>query len=205
MIPNLTKTIVWISVIIAIATAQMPRTDHWYERNEQFNSELDSIPEGKVVLLGNSITEGFDLVRFFPGAELINRGIAGDHLDGVLERIENSATKLKPKRMGFLTNRYVIKAGTPKIQRVLTLPGSSPIACTVKISIAVISPMPTAQVVSCHRVMNFDSVTSALLPIGLKAHANNITSGYSITLLNRRGATRALKIPPSTPPIDKHK
>ena len=75
------------------------RTEHWRLRNQQFEAELDTISRGQVVFLGNSITEGFPLEDYFPGKGLINRGIKGDHLDGLLERINNSAVGLKPKKL----------------------------------------------------------------------------------------------------------
>lgn len=51
------------------------------------------------VFLGNSITEGFDLKSYFPNRPLINRGISGDHIDGLIERLDNSAIKLKPLKL----------------------------------------------------------------------------------------------------------
>lgn len=75
------------------------RTEHWQTRNQQFNTEMDSIGHPDNVFLGNSITEGFDLETLFPGHELANRGIAGDHLDGLIQRLENSALSLEPEKL----------------------------------------------------------------------------------------------------------
>lgn len=75
------------------------RTDHWQKRNFQFEAALDSLGEVDNVFLGNSITEGFDLEQYFPGHETANRGIVGDHLDGLVERLGNSAVGLKPEKL----------------------------------------------------------------------------------------------------------
>ena len=75
------------------------RTKHWHLRNNLFNTELDSIPKGGIVFLGNSITEGFKLDEYFPEAQTINRGIVADHIDGLVERLYNSAVGLEPKKI----------------------------------------------------------------------------------------------------------
>lgn len=75
------------------------RTDHWHLRNGLFNSELDSVPRHGNVFFGDSIIEGFDLEHYFPGHVVINRGIVGDHLDGLIERLNNSVVALQPERV----------------------------------------------------------------------------------------------------------
>jgi hypothetical protein len=93
--------------------AQHVRTDHWRERNQGFISELDTIKPGRIVFIGNSITEGFDLGRFFPHSNPINRGISGDHIDGLLERLETSVIRLKPSRLYVMIGINDIGAGDP--------------------------------------------------------------------------------------------
>jgi len=41
-----------------------------------------------IVFLGDSLTEWFELGRFFPGKPIVNEGIAGDTTFGLLERLE---------------------------------------------------------------------------------------------------------------------
>jgi len=108
----------WVlCIIMTISTgsiqAQHVRTDHWRERNRSFASEPDSIPPGRVAFLGNSITEGFDLGRFFPQSDPVNRGISGDHIDGLLERLETSVIRLKPSRLYVMIGINDIGAGDP--------------------------------------------------------------------------------------------
>lgn len=43
---------------------------------------------GRVVFLGDSITEYCDLAAYYPGLDAVNQGIAGDTTGGMLERLE---------------------------------------------------------------------------------------------------------------------
>lgn len=97
----MTRKLILIFVLFSITlqAQDRERTDHWKQRNDLFDQELGSAPRGEIVFLGNSITEGFDLEAFFPEKTLINRGIVGDHLDGLLERLENSAVALQPRKI----------------------------------------------------------------------------------------------------------
>lgn len=95
--------LVVLSMIGSLLLAQeRERTEHWNMRNELFDKELSSAPQGTVVFLGNSITEGFDLPTAYPGKDYVNRGIIGDHLDGVIQRLGNSAVGLKPQKIFLL-------------------------------------------------------------------------------------------------------
>jgi len=85
--------------VLPLQGGERVRTDHWHKRYAQFEAALDTLDQVDNVFLGNSITEGFDLERYFPGHEVANRGIVADHLDGLLERLENSAVGLKPKKL----------------------------------------------------------------------------------------------------------
>ncbi len=95
-----TKTLIpFILLVISLNGLARERTDHWHLRNDQFDSELDSIPKHGIVFLGNSITEGFKLDKYFPEVSTINRGIVADHLDGLIERLHNSAVGLEPRKI----------------------------------------------------------------------------------------------------------
>ena len=83
----------------ALLFAQHKRSDYWHTRNALFEKEAGTMDSNKVVFFGNSITEGFDLEKFFPETRPINRGISGDHIDGLIERFESSVLKLKPSRL----------------------------------------------------------------------------------------------------------
>jgi lysophospholipase L1-like esterase/catechol 2,3-dioxygenase-like lactoylglutathione lyase family enzyme len=66
--------------------------------------------EPRVVFLGDSITDGWKLDRFFPGKPYINRGISGQITGQMLGRFKADVIDLKP-------NAVVILAGTNDIAR----------------------------------------------------------------------------------------
>lgn len=57
---------------------------------------------GAIVFLGDSITEGFDLKKFFPGLKTANRGISGDTSRGMLVRLPADVLGLKPRAVVLL-------------------------------------------------------------------------------------------------------
>ncbi|MBN2416359.1 hypothetical protein JXO52_10980 [bacterium] len=61
---------------------------HWYERVETFRQERDSIRENSLIFIGNSIIEGYDVKKYFPDRNAVNRGVACDHLDGLIDRLD---------------------------------------------------------------------------------------------------------------------
>jgi len=65
----------------------------------------------RVVFLGDSITDGWDLARFFPGKPYVNRGISGQTTPQMLVRLFPDVIDLKPAAL-------VILAGTNDIARV---------------------------------------------------------------------------------------
>lgn len=84
---------------------------HWYERVEKFISEKDSIEENSLIFLGNSIIEGYDLKKFFPNHKTVNRGIASDHIDGVLDRLDISLGDAETAKLVVLIGINDIGAG----------------------------------------------------------------------------------------------
>lgn len=67
--------------------------EHYWVRMEKFKKENALL--GKIVFLGNSITEGGNWKQLLKDSTVINRGISGDNTFGVLARI-NDIVKLKP-------------------------------------------------------------------------------------------------------------
>jgi len=70
---------------------------HWTDRVHAFNEQ--NLAWRNVVLLGDSITEGFDVAKYFPGRRVLNRGIGADVIGnglpaddvrGVLQRLDSS-------------------------------------------------------------------------------------------------------------------
>jgi lysophospholipase L1-like esterase len=70
---------------------------HWQNRVRAFNEQNEQLKN--VVLLGDSITEGFELAKYFPGRRVLNRGIGADVIGnampaddprGILQRLDCS-------------------------------------------------------------------------------------------------------------------
>lgn len=70
---------------------------HWENRVSAFKEQ--NLALQNVVLLGDSITEGFEVAKYFPGRHVLNRGIGADVIGndmptndfrGVLQRLDNS-------------------------------------------------------------------------------------------------------------------
>jgi lysophospholipase L1-like esterase len=73
--------------------------DHYLQRVEQFKKE--PVITGKIIFLGNSITEGGNWAELTGDKTVINRGIGGDVTFGVLQRLEE-ITQRKPSKLFIL-------------------------------------------------------------------------------------------------------
>ncbi len=83
---------------------KMPISEFHKNRIAAFNQEnLASLQNG-TVFLGDSLTEGFDLNKYFPGKKAINRGMSGDTLGGALrcgcyDRLSSCVYNLNPDQV----------------------------------------------------------------------------------------------------------
>ncbi len=68
------------------------------------------VPEGRVVFLGDSITDGWRLAESFSGKPYVNRGISGQTTSQMLVRMHPDVIELKPAAV-------IILAGTNDIAR----------------------------------------------------------------------------------------
>jgi lysophospholipase L1-like esterase len=77
-------------------------TDHWAVRMAHFRTDNPHQAPGKVVMVGDSITDAFPVKEFYPDGSVITRGIPGDSLPGLLQRLDESIFSLKPKKIFLL-------------------------------------------------------------------------------------------------------
>lgn len=62
------------------------------EENEQYEDfEVD------VAFIGDSLTDGYDVEKYYPEYKVENRGIGGDTTHGLISRLDVSVYQLKPK------------------------------------------------------------------------------------------------------------
>lgn len=77
---------------------------HYYNRVKLFQEENKTYK--KVVMVGDSITEGFKLDQYFPGQPFINRGIGSDGIGfgqtGLLKRLDSSVFDCNPSHIFIL-------------------------------------------------------------------------------------------------------
>ena len=75
------------------------RTEYWYQRSSLFEV-LDIMPDD-IVFFGNSITDGAELQELLGMPNVKNRGIVGDNVSGLIERV-HQVTKGHPKKIFIL-------------------------------------------------------------------------------------------------------
>jgi len=78
------------------------------------NLELAKSPaeKGRVVFMGDSITDGWDLKKYFPGKPYVNRGISGQTTPQMLVRMYPDVIRLHPAAMIILAGTNDIAANT---------------------------------------------------------------------------------------------
>jgi lysophospholipase L1-like esterase len=95
------------------------------EENIDILENRDAKWEKQIVMLGDSLTEGFDLKKAFPGKPFVNRGIVADHIDwgtnwdtvdiGVIHRLDKESLAPDPSYIFILIGVNDIGDSTEKI------------------------------------------------------------------------------------------
>ncbi len=73
--------------------------------------------QGAVVFFGDSITEHWDVAKYFPDLKTANRGISGDTTRGMLCRLQDNILNLHPRAVVFLggiNDTWQQPVGTPQ-------------------------------------------------------------------------------------------
>jgi lysophospholipase L1-like esterase len=100
--------------LVNSATGLADQLQDWNQlsRYHQSNEELkkQAVPAGRVVFMGDSITDFWNLEQYFPGKPYVNRGIGGQTTPQMLVRMYPDVLTLKPQVM-------VVLAGTNDIAR----------------------------------------------------------------------------------------
>lgn len=69
---------------------------YYAAKQRLFARENAAAKAGQIVFAGDSITDGCDLNKYYPGLIAYNRGIGGDTAKGVYDRMEVSVFAVKP-------------------------------------------------------------------------------------------------------------
>ena len=72
------------------------KSEHWQQRNQTISEATAN--KYRVVFLGNSLTEMWDINYYFNDTTLLNAGITGDFSEGLIKRL-NNIIRLKPEKI----------------------------------------------------------------------------------------------------------
>lgn len=117
------QPIVWILVLICSMFGQLELIaqkrnydtlpnlpEHYTKRLADFKKQ--PIVKGKVIMLGNSITEGGNWKKLLKDSTVINRGISGDVTFGVINRLDE-IVKRQPSKVFLLIGINDLSRKTP--------------------------------------------------------------------------------------------
>jgi acyl-CoA thioesterase-1 len=129
-------------------------------QNEQalaYNSDPDNlkryaeedakmVPSAKgqrIVFMGDSITDGWRLNEYFPGRELVNRGISGQSTNHMLGRFHQDVLSLAPRGVVILagTNDLSGNIALNQIEENLTMMGDLAKAYGIRVAMASLLPV----------------------------------------------------------------
>jgi lysophospholipase L1-like esterase len=77
------------------------RTPYWEQRKTLF--DVLPAPQNPIVFLGNSIIANCEWSELLNNKNIVNRGIGGDNLDGIISRIDQ-IIKMKPQKVFILAS-----------------------------------------------------------------------------------------------------
>lgn len=70
---------------------------YYKDKSAGFAEENKTLGEVDVAFIGDSLTDGYDLKKYYPDMTVINRGIGGDTTHGVLARLDTSVIEPAPR------------------------------------------------------------------------------------------------------------
>lgn len=70
---------------------------YYIDKTASYEIENESLGKVDVAFIGDSLTDGYDVVAYYPDLAVINRGIGGDTTHGVLARLDVSVVIPAPE------------------------------------------------------------------------------------------------------------
>ena len=87
-------------------------TEEYYNTKvDSFEKENLTLNDVDIVFLGDSLTDGCDVKKYYPLYTAVNRGISGDTADGLLNRLKVSAYDVEPTGVVLLIGVNDISRG----------------------------------------------------------------------------------------------
>lgn len=114
----------------------------------RYASDNSKVPapgkDPRIVFTGDSITERWRLNEYFPGQDLINRGISGQTSTQILARFEQDVVALHPKAVVILAGTNDLALGIPAAQIEDNLAAMGDVAKARGIKVAFASLLPVS-------------------------------------------------------------
>lgn len=95
-------SVILFIVVISVSVMMTYKDEVGYNmikniKSDNYNNANESEEKGGTVFVGDSLIEFYDLDKFFPSCNYINRGISGDTTNGLRRRIYENVVSLVPK------------------------------------------------------------------------------------------------------------
>ena len=92
--------------------------------------------ETDIAFIGDSLTDGYDVKRFYPEYNVANRGIGGDTTHGLLARLDISVYQIKPKVIVMLIGANNLQTMFEDYEKLITdikenLPDTELVICSL--------------------------------------------------------------------------
>ena len=153
----------------------------YHQANQQLKQQ--PVPAGRVVFMGDSITDGWNLADSFPGKPFVNRGISGQVTAQMLVRLYPDVIDLKPAAM-------VVLAGTNDVAR-----NNGPVTLTM-IEENIMAMTELAQ------VHGIKVLLSSVMPISDYPYLRQQSAPPAPVVQGGRGAPPRQKMTDGRPPSD---
>ncbi|MES2006063.1 MAG: family 20 glycosylhydrolase [Bacteroidota bacterium] len=98
-----------LMVCFSTKISAQPNSTYYYQQQTLFESL--PVQKNKVIFCGNSITDGGEWQEIFNDLNIINRGISGDVIQGVIDRIDE-LTRHQPSKLFLLIGTNDLSRGT---------------------------------------------------------------------------------------------
>ncbi|HVA01936.1 MAG TPA: GDSL-type esterase/lipase family protein [Terriglobia bacterium] len=150
-------------------------------------------PAGRVVFLGDSITEGWDLAKFFPGKPYVNRGIGGQTTPQMLVRMFPDVIDLKPAAVILLAGTNDIAGNTgPETAKMVeeNLMAIAELAEMHKVKVILCSLTPVSDYVATPQTAHRPPAQILALNAWIKRYAERahaIFADYYSALVDQKG------------------
>lgn len=115
------------SSVLILDPAMKKPGDYWQKAVARFRTLETTAPKQGIVLFGDSITARWP-EGLFPGKDVNNRGIGGDHIGGwnyfgLLDRLDTSIAALQPRKIYLMIGVNDMLPGGPPMDNMITAYG----------------------------------------------------------------------------------